>query len=81
LKTANNAWVWTAFDFSDPEAKCEKFAVRLINKDEYEKFSSEFEKAIDLNHKVPPTASPEDRNRYLEDQEKERRAEQQKKKG
>jgi hypothetical protein len=70
--------MWSAFDFSDPEPRCEKFAVRLP-KDDYERFSQEFEKAINLNHKVPPTASAEDRDRYLEDQEKERLAERQKK--
>jgi hypothetical protein len=71
--------MWSAYDFSEAEPRCEKFAVRLPKAD-YDRFYREFEKAIDINHKLPPTASTEDRERYLEDQEKDRQTERQKKK-
>ena len=70
--------MWTAYDFSDPEPKVEKFAVR-IPKEDYDRFYKEYEKAIDFNHKVPPMGSELDRDRSLEIQEKERNDEREKK--
>ena len=71
LKTANNAWMWTAYDFSDVDPRIEKLALRTP-KEDFERFFREYEKAVDFNHNVPPVSSSEERDRYLENQEKER---------
>lgn len=41
LKTSNNAWMWSALDFSDGAPRFEKFAARLP-KEEFDRFFREY---------------------------------------
>lgn len=70
--------MFAAYDFSEVEPRCEKFAIR-IPKEDYERFFREYQKAIDWNHKVPPIGSEVERDRFLEKQEQDRKEEREKK--
>jgi len=70
--------MWSAYDFSEVEPHCEKFAIR-VPKEDYDRFYREYEKAVDWNHQIPPVATEADRDRLIETQAKERNEERERK--
>ena len=52
LKTSNNSWTWAAQDNSDENNQLEKFCVRFINKEEYDRFGVLFNEACETNGKI-----------------------------
>ena len=52
LKTSNNSWTWAAYDISDEKAESEKFCAKFTSKEDFERFETEFKKAIELNKEV-----------------------------
>ena len=42
LKTSDKTWVWSCFDFSDPESKLEQFCLRFKTKEDFEMFEKVF---------------------------------------
>ena len=52
LKTSNNSWTWAAYDISDETPESEKFCAKFTSKEDFEKFESEFKKAIEQNKAV-----------------------------
>lgn len=69
LKTAQNTWTWSAYDNSDDKPRVETFAVRLST-EEFPRFKTEFDKAVDLTYSVPKDLSAEERDKFLTDLEK-----------
>lgn len=60
MKTSNNAWTWAAYDISDEKPETEKFCAKFTNKEDFEKFKEEFEKACEGNAKVMAEAKKEE---------------------
>ena len=49
LKTSNNSWTWAAYDISDEKPESEKFCAKFTSKEDFERFGSEFKKALEIN--------------------------------
>lgn len=60
--------MWSAYDFSDPQPRCEKFAARLP-KDDFDRFYREYEKALTINNNIPDTLTKDERENFLKKQE------------
>ena len=52
LKTSNNSWTWASYDIADEKPESEKFCAKFTSKEEYERFESEFNKAIQINNTI-----------------------------
>lgn len=61
LKTSNNSWTWAAYDISDEKPESEKFCAKFTSKEEFERFESEFKKAIELNKEVSANKKQEEK--------------------
>ena len=70
LKTSNNSWTWAAYDISDEKPESEKFCAKFTSKEEFERFETEFKKAIELNKQVNTGKKEEEKPVEAKEEEK-----------
>ena len=70
LKTSNNSWTWAAYDISDEKPESEKFCAKFTSKEDFERFETEFKKAIELNKEV--NAKKEEKAEKVEEKTEEK---------